>query len=205
MVEKVNWNDSNTLEKMVHLLRQNKLIAGDSDTVLGLLASLSSAGYEALDFAKKRNKMPYLVIVGSLDKAKKLSPAFEEKKIAELAERFWPGPLTLIVPAGQKVPQYMKSETGGIAIRIPKHEGLQKLLTHFDGLFSTSANLSGRPVPQTIEEIESGMLKHIALLVHDEKEPSLEPSTILDCMGDEIRVIRKGAVNSQRLDEVLRR
>ena len=89
----------------------------------------------------------------------------------------------------------MKSKQGRIALRVPDHAGLQKLLTHFTGLFSTSANISGNPIPRTINEVDERIVKQVSCAVIDKKEKpvALLSSTIIDCSGEPIVVVRKGA------------
>ncbi len=199
MVQRLGWSGSKTIERVAKVLADQKVVAGSSDTVIGLLAPLSQAGRDALDRIKRRSNMPYLVLVGSAEKAMQLSNAFEREKVAWLAKEFWPGPLTLIVPAKEGVPDFMKSPAGGIAIRIPDHTGLQELLSRVEGLFSTSANLSGQPVPQSVGEIDPEILEEVSAIVSEKEAPEMVPSTILDCMGEKIKIIREGAVSAQRL------
>ncbi len=78
-----------------------------------------------------------------------------------------------------------------IALRVPDHAGLQKLLPHFTDLFSTSANISGNPVSRTIKDVDERIVKQVAYAVIDKKEKSIEllESTITDCSGDYIIVV----------------
>ena len=89
----------------------------------------------------------------------------------------------------------MQSRQGTIALRVPDHAGLQKLLPHFTGLFSTSANISDNPVPRTIKDVDERIVKQVAYAVIDKKEKSIEllESTITDCSGDHITVVCEGA------------
>ncbi len=196
-MQQLDWSDQKTVEKVAHLLANQMVVAGSSDTVIGLLASLSQQGRDSLDIIKQRSNMPYLVLVGSIETAQQLSDAFDREDVAQLVKQFWPGPLTLILQAKEDVPAYMKSPTGGIAIRVPSHEGLQALLSSVNGLFSTSANISGKPVPHTVDEIDSEIKKKVHAIVEEKKAPEMVPSTILDCTGDKIKVIREGTLSIQ--------
>jgi len=109
--------------------------------------------------------------------------------------------------AKQSIPDFMKSKKGTIALRVPDHTGLQKLLPHFTGLFSTSANIGGNPIPRTIEEIDERIVKQIACVVLDKKEKQVTslPSTIIDCSGNNITVVREGAYPVDELRKKMER
>ncbi len=201
-MQRVDWQDPIVIETIRERINRGEVVAGTSDTVIGLLASATKKGRDALDRIKKRSDMPYLVLVKDVEAAKKFSPVFQTGPVAELAHEFWPGPLTLIVPAKEDVPDYLKAASGGIALRVPAHEGLQKLLAQSEALFSTSANLSGNPVPETIEALDPEIAKQVGFLISD-GEGASAPSTILDCMGDKIQIIREGAISKQRLYKYL--
>ena len=116
----------------------------------------------------------------------------------------WPGPLTLILKAKPDLPDFMKSPEGTVGLRMPNHKGLLELLARFEGLFSTSANRAGEPVPQSIDEIDPEIMDAISYLIVDrEQTPSMVPSTILDCSRDEIRIVRKGAYPIEKLEKII--
>jgi L-threonylcarbamoyladenylate synthase len=203
MVQKVDWNDLQAIKRIEKSLQSGHVVAGSSDTVIGLLTAATQVGHDALDHVKRRSAMPYLVLVKDLETAKTLSPILQNGRVAQLAHQFWPGPLTLIVPAKKDVPDYMKSASGGIALRVPAHAGLQKLLNKMGALFSTSANFSGEPVPHHINDIDPDILKQVSMIISDEEEGPAIPSTILDCTRDQIKVIREGAVLKERFKDYL--
>ena len=161
------WNDPLFIDRIARSLKQNHVIAGTSDTVLGLLAPLTSQGKQAIDAIKVRERKPYLVLVSSLAKAKEFSDSFSDSKVQSLAKKYWPGPLTLVLPAKEDIPDFICSSERTIALRIPDHPGLLQLLASFDGLFSTSANLSGQPVPDSIEQLDPMIKQKVELLVDD--------------------------------------
>jgi len=100
----------------------------------------------------------------------------------------------------------MKSPEGTIAIRVPDHAGLQNLLAHFPGLFSTSANCAGDPVPTSVAVIDPEILTRVAYVITDEPESAQvepgqkkAPSTIIDCTGPEVKIVREGAFSLAQL------
>lgn len=202
MTKIYKWHDHEAEQKIIAALNQGAVVAGSSDTVIGLLAPFTAHGYRALNQIKQRSKMPFLVLVKNSDQAMEL--AHMSQRVESLAKEFWPGPLTLILPATQLAPNFAQSPTGGIALRMPRHAGLQAVLAQTGPLFSTSANLSGKPIAQTINEIDPKIKEQVALLVSDVEEREGTPSTILDCTGGQIKLIREGAISKQRLQKYLK-
>lgn len=202
MAKRIDWKDVTFFDEVTHALQQGNVVAGGSDTVLGLLAAVTPAGKKRLDQIKRRSEIPYVILVANLQKAEELSPFFKTEKGRQLAKAFWPGPLTLIVPAAKGVPRYLQSKTGGIAIRVPDHAVLQRLLAQMGMLFSTSANLSGNPIPEHISEIDPSIAAQISYLVGDSDGKTIA-STILDCTQKEPQIVRHGAVSDDFLKRYL--
>lgn len=174
-----------------------------SDTVLGFLAGLTSEAFEKLDRLKQRSNKPYLLLIGDKNRL----PYFVETPLSpgleHMVTKCWPGPVTLIFKAKESLPSFIKGPEGTVALRVPQHEGLLSILKDVPGLFSTSANLHGKPIPETVEDIDPQILLSVAYVVVDDqgKEKNAKlPSTILDCTGDQIRVVRSGAYPIHELE-----
>ena len=193
------WGSNNTLECVEKELRSGGVVLAGGDTVLGLLAELSDNGYNKLDSIKKREKKPYLLLVSSQKKALDLIEKGNVKicQIEKLMNVCWPGPVTLILKAKASVAAGVKSLEGNVAIRVPAHAGLLGLLERFDGLFSTSANSSGNTVPACVQDVEESILRSVACVVLNENQAeSVLPSTIIDCTGETIKIVREGAFSA---------
>ena len=201
------WSGQDTIDLLKKELRKGEVVLAQGDTVLGLLADISPHGVARLDYIKKRTKKPYLVLVGNRKKVVNLIK-YDDKRlfqIEKLMDICWPGPVTLIFKANSKISSCIKSDDNTVAIRIPDHEPLLRLLEHFDGLFSTSANSTGEPVPCTIDGINSDIVSAINFVVlnnRENKDQSVVPSTIIDCTGNQLIVVRKGSFAIERLVEV---
>jgi tRNA threonylcarbamoyl adenosine modification protein (Sua5/YciO/YrdC/YwlC family) len=198
------WDNLATIQYVAKVLHEGKVVLAEGDTVLGLLADVSEQGKVQLDHIKSRSQKPYLILIGSPQKAFNFIEIAEDKifQTEKLIKKCWPGPVTLIFKAKTDIPLYLKSADGTVALRVPDHAGLLQLLFHFDGLFSTSANNSGQPVPNSIEEVDQSILNAVACVVlndpHKKTESAL-PSTIIDCTGDELVVVRQGAFDPNLL------
>jgi len=200
------WENAESIDYIEETLRSGRVIGGSSDTVLGLLVELTEMGVRSLDAIKKRSGKPYLVLVASKDAAMAFIEQNQASQIDKLMSVCWPGPVTLILRAKKEIPDWVKSAKGTIALRVPDHAGLRRLLQRFEGLFSTSANITGELVPLAVDKLDERVVRQIALFVSDrtenrEKGKGLS-STILDCSGSRIRVIRRGAYSVEVLEEL---
>jgi len=194
-VKIVYWCGDKTIDCLKKRLQAENVIIGSSDTVFGLFANISREGFKKLNAIKQRSNKPYLVLTANKMYLNHFVDVDNLLQVEKFVDLCWPGPITLIFKAKQSMPDFMKSKKGTIALRVPDHAGLQKLLPHFTGLFSTSANISGNPIPRTIEEVDKRIIKQVACAVIDKKEKLAVPlpSTIIDCSGDYITMVREGA------------
>ncbi len=199
------WQDNKTIDLLRESLKKNNVSITSTDTVLGLVANCSKSGLQKLDLIKNRREKPYIILIDSIEKL----PIFIEKKIDKKFEGFlnncWPGPLTLIFKSQINSHDYLKSFNDTIAIRIPNHQYLLQLLGSFDGLFSTSANISGREIPDSIQKIDPEIEKLIDFIVADKKYENhsypIIPSTILDCTEEKIKIVREGIFPIDELEQ----
>lgn len=198
------WGNPETIEHLKKELHNGSVILAEGDTVLGLLVDISEKGIAQLDSIKNRSKKPYLILVGDSKKVLKFIDKDTNKtlQIEKLMNSCWPGPVTLIFKAKQGVAHQAISADGTIALRVPDHAGLLKLLTDFDALFSTSANKSGQSVPMSIDQVDSDIMNAVACVVVNDvqnKFQSTMPSTIIDCTGQHLVLVREGAFDVECL------
>ena len=200
------WSNSQCAKFLIGKLGGNDVVVSATDTVYGLMANSTQAGFDRLNAIKReRSDKPYLILISSLDKLNKfvdvrnLSP-----KVLNVINNCWPGPLTIIFKAREGIPSYLGSQNGTIAIRIPNHKWLLKLLEEFDGLFSTSANRSGQPVPHTISDISPEILQDVAAVIEDDADVASrdrKPSTLVDFSKDTgWEVVRAGAISKDEIE-----
>ena len=193
----LSWSDTVSLQKIVECLQDNKVILAPSDTVWGLCGAPTQEVFKSLNRLKVRNDKPYLLLARSIEDIERYAQVPEDQAFLEMIGALWPGPLTIIFKAKETAPDFMVSEEGAIAFRIPKHEGLQALLSEVPVLFSTSANISGCPVPVTYAQVDSGVKEGVALSVVPEGKEEVQstiPSTIIDLSGGDMKIVREGAI-----------
>jgi L-threonylcarbamoyladenylate synthase len=185
-----------------------RVLAYPTETVYGFGGAIDRDSVDSLIRLKGRPKgKPFLLLIAGSDMLEKLDlqlPSFA----TNLAARFWPGPLTLVLPGGEKrVPEALRGPEGGIAVRWTSHPGLQRLIrAHGDAITSTSANRPGVPPATSAGEIREQWGDALArgalrLLDGGTLQPS-PPSTVVDCTLRAPRVIRPGAVPAARLREI---
>jgi len=202
----LKWDNIDQIDQIKQQLFNGQVVVGSSDTVFGLLAATTQLGFESLNSIKNRTEKPYIILIDDIDKLKHFVEIDQLKSAFDLWHKCWPGPLTVIFKAKPNLPDFLKSSDDKIAIRIPKHVGLLKLLANFEGLFSTSANLAGQPVPSLISQLSPQILKKIELVVVDSYNPEdvnlALPSTILDASTGQLKLVREGAYSLELLEQI---
>ena len=193
------------IQRAVDFLRAGQLVAFPTETVYGLGADAASpTAVQRLYAAKGRpSSHPVIVHIGDASKlsnwVREIAPA-----ASELARRFWPGPLTMVLPRAKQV---LDSVTGGqdsVAIRVPAHPLAQALLRAFGGgVVAPSANRFGRVSPTTAAHVRSEFGDEIAMVLDGGPCRVGIESTIVDLTGDVPRLLRAGDIDPAQLAEVL--
>ena len=183
-------------------LRQGGLLGYPTETVYGLGSGLDRDALAALRALKDRDReKPFLLLVSGPRMAEEWGVVFDERARA-LADAFWPGPLTLVLPtSSSRLPDELSNPEGGVAVRRTSLAGIQSLITEIDHpLTSTSANRAGRTPVTDIAALRRDFGDVAGLMMLD--GGVLErtgPSTILDCTAPHLRVVREGAIPPSEL------
>src|SRR5215213_7194456 len=204
------WSDEEialALPRAIAHLNARKVLAYPTETVYGFGGGVDRESVSNLIALKGRpaNK-PFLLIVASSEMITRLGLHLTSYA-SQLAARFWPGPLTLVLPGGEKrVPEQLRGPEGGIAVRWSPHRGLSRLVQAYgEPITSTSANRPGvSPATNAQEIIDqwSEALARGALHILDGGQLTQSPpSTVVDCTGRRPRVIRPGAISAGTLRE----
>ncbi|TNF50643.1 threonylcarbamoyl-AMP synthase [bacterium] len=185
-----------SLEKARAILEQGGLVVIPTETFYGIACDARST--EAVDHLvgiKGRDEgKPIPLIAGNVDVVKNLILSLPEK-FQDLADRFWPGPLTMVLLSDEGFPKPVTAGTGTIGIRIPGPSFAFNLArTCSFPLTATSANRAGQQTPQTVKELDPLLIQSIDLIVDGGKTPGGEPSTLLDLTVDPPRILRPGAL-----------
>jgi len=178
--------DQNVIAAAAAVLRRGGLIVIPTDTVYGLAAHWGNAtAVEMLRRIKRRPAdKPIPILVADCMEIKNMKAHFG-RNAEELARRFWPGPLTLVLPVND----------GWEGFRIPKHPVALAIIKAAGGLLRvTSANLSGRRPALTADEALGQLPDGVDLVIDSGAAPGGVPSTVVKITDEKIAVLREGAL-----------
>lgn len=182
------------LTDAVTLLRYSEVIAAPTDTVYGLVCRYdSSEAIAELYRVKDRPPEKALpVLIGDESQLTQVIVGPLPALAAELIARFWPGPLTLILPALPHLPPVLTAGGSTVGVRIPNQPFLRELARRAGPLASSSANRSGGPECSTAAEVLAQLNGRIPLLVDGGPTPLGQASTVLDLTVTPPRILREG-------------
>ncbi|GAC1516769.1 MAG: hypothetical protein NVS1B4_13790 [Gemmatimonadaceae bacterium] len=190
-------------------LERGGVLAYPTETVYGFGGAANHDAVEALVHLKTRPPAkPFLLLISASSMLSHLDLVLPSYA-AHLAARHWPGPLTLVLPGGERrVPERLRGPEGGIAVRWTPHVALSRLLRAYgQPLTSTSANRPGLPPSMTAREIvdqwSDAMGAGTLLALDGGRLTPSPPSTVVDCTGPRPRVIRPGAIAASVLRETV--
>lgn len=198
-----------TIPRAIAHVQGGGLLAYPTETIYGFGGAIDTDAVRVLVGLKNRPLgKPFLLLVSSSAMIGRLGLHMTNAS-SMLAARFWPGPLTLVLRGAEKrVPARLRGPEGGVAVRWTSHPALQRLIASLgDPLTSTSANLPRQPAALSASEVIASFPQQVAsgmLMVLDggRLEPSA-PSTVVDCTGPHLRVIRPGALAAAELRAVV--
>jgi L-threonylcarbamoyladenylate synthase len=146
-----------------------------------------------LRLKQRPDNKPILLLVESLRQVERLAARIPTS-LEPLAARYWPGPLTVVLPAAPCVPETITAGTGTVAVRLPGSALTREIIRAArTPLTGTSANLSSRPAAETAHQVREQLPRGLAMILDGGPAPSRTPSTIVDLTG-EPRVLRQGAI-----------
>ena len=201
--EILSAQDPGTLARALETLQRGDLVAFPTDTVYGVGAlAFNGAAVGRIYAAKDRPVEKAIpVLIGAPADLARVSLDAPGTAV-RLAARFWPGPLTLVVPKHPDLPETV-SVTPTAGVRVPDHTIAQALLLAAGPMAVTSANLSGRPSPSTAREVLTQLGGRIALIIDGGKTPGGVASTVVDCSGPEPLILREGPISKEEIRAVL--
>jgi L-threonylcarbamoyladenylate synthase len=187
------------------VLRRGGLVAFPTETVYGLGANALDAEAVRRIFAAKGRPPHNPLIVHLADTSRVREVAADWPPEAErLAERFWPGPLTLVLPRAAAVPDIVTAGGPTVAVRVPVHPVALALLRAADvPVAAPSANRSAQLSPTRAQHVLEGLAGRIDLLLDGGPTPGGLESTVLDVTTTPPRLLRPGLVSPARLEEVV--
>lgn len=192
-----------TLPRALATLRAGGLVAFPTDTVYGVGAlAFDAPAVEKIYEAKGRSTEKAIpILLGDTADLEKVTAQVSEMAL-RLATRFWPGPLTLVVPKHPSISDAL-SPLPTVGVRVPDHPVARALLRAAGPMAVTSANLSGQASPSTAEEVLVQLGGRIALIIDGGKTPDGVPSTVVNCAGAEPQILREGPITLAQIKAIL--
>lgn len=166
------------------VLESGDTVLYPSDTVYGIMADSSNPqAVKAVAEIKGYSEIrPFIVLVESVARALELT---SEKSKELIMKKYWPGPVTLVLPASDAVHPWLLSDTGTVALRIPSDPLSMKILKYTSlELITTSANRKGESFPLSTDSINPEVLKSASLILDGGPLPDRKPSRIIDITGE---------------------
>lgn len=197
--------ESRHIDFAAGLIRRGNVVGVPTDTVYGLAADPFNLAAVARIYEIKgrpeRKALP--ILVGSLDQVEPLAGDIPDSFFA-LAERFWPGPLTLVIDAASRVPLKVTGNTGRIAVRHPKSPIACALVAATGHpLTGTSANISGFAACASAEQVVKQMGNRLPLVLDGGDSKALLASTVVDLRGDRWTLLREGPISEEQVRKVI--
>ena len=192
------------IEAATMAIQRGDLVVFPTDTVYGLAADAfdADAVTELLATKGRGRSMPPPVLVSSattLDALARDVPGYAHA----LVEAFWPGPLTIVCRQQTSLMWDLGDTRGTVAVRMPDHELAREILERTGPLAVSSANLTGMPAATDADQAEEMLGELVAIIIDAGESPVGEASTIVDATGSQGRILRRGALSLEQLNEVL--
>jgi len=189
------------VEAAARVLRSGGVVAAPTETFYGLAVDPFDPGAvrRLLALKGKPERSPILLLLGGAWQVEDVASHLPDSFLA-LSERFWPGPLTIVVRAAPRVPEEITGGAGTVGIRVPGLALPRQLARALARpITGTSANVHGGDPCRTAAEVVRAFPEGLDLVLDGGPTPGGAPSTVLDLSGDRPRIVREGAVPATAL------
>ena len=194
-----------TIEDAINALRSGELVVYPTETFYGVAADPSSKSALNRLFAIKGRDAAKTVAMIAADTSSAFSLAREIPPIARrLAECLWPGPLTLVLPAGAQIVSELVGSSGGVGVRVSSHPTARALAAGLERpITATSANRAGGSPAKTLADAHNALGTKVKVYLEGGTLGTSAPSTVLEVAGNRWRIIREGAVSGAQIAAAL--
>lgn len=180
------------------LLSQGTIAVIPTDTVYGVVArAQDKVAVKRLYLLKHREHKPGTLIAASIDQ---LSLLGIKRRYLKAVERFWPGPISVVIPCGPEL-EYLHQGQNGLAVRIPSNPALLSLLLETGPLLTSSANQPGEKPAATVAAAQSYFGDRVDVYIDGGNLSDRNSSTVIRIIDDAVEVIREGAVSRKTIEE----
>ncbi len=184
-------------------LKKGNVIAVPTDTVYGIgcLLEKENAIQELYQIKERDSSKAIPLLIGEYEQIICATDGISEQA-QKLAKRFWPGPLTLIIPKRLELPEIL-TPYPTVGVRMPDHLWLRQLIRRVGVLATTSANISGGENPRTAQDVLKQLDGRISLIIDGGTCEGGIPSTVVDCSQEEITILRTGGISEDKIRQTL--
>jgi L-threonylcarbamoyladenylate synthase len=201
----VSASNPEALAEATRFLVRGQAIAFPTDTVYGIgVPAFDPQAVARLYTIKERPlSKPIPILIGRVEDLNQIARSIPEVAW-ELAQEFWPGGLTLILPGSPQLPDILTADDDTVAIRLPDHPVPVEIIRALGSpLAATSANLSGHLNPTRAQEVAAQLGNRIPLIIDGGSCPAGIPSSLVDLSRKPARLLRSGAIPVSRLKSIL--
>lgn len=196
--------EPDVIARAVGFLKEGKVVAYPTETFYGLGVDITNekAIKKLYELKRRDYSLPIAILVSDKAMLEEYVGRISES-VTGLVKAFWPGPLTILFPAGPRISRSLTTNTGKIGIRISSHPVATAMVREFGKpITTTSANLSGYPPSLDIRHVQKYFKDRIDLMINGgECEPS-RGSTVVDVADDTMAIIRDGAIPAEQVIKV---
>ncbi len=193
-----------SIKAAAYLLTQGGVVVYPTETVYGIgcIPSDPDAAQRICEIKGRADK-PLPLICADIESARRVVEMSPEAE--KLAAKFWPGPLTMVLPAKVKYSMWVQHGATTLGVRVSPYPVAQRLAKAAGGvLVSTSANISGDEPARTAQEAKAIFDGKVDIILDGGPSPGGESSTVVDLSGEEIWLLRKGPVSGEEIMAALR-
>ena len=197
--------DETVLKQAGEILKSGGLVAFPTETVYGLGGDgLNARSSEKIYAAKGRpSDNPLIIHISDMESLDRIV-SYVPEKARKLAEKYWPGPLTMIFQKSEEVPLETTGGLDSVAVRMPSHETARMLIRYGGGYVAApSANTSGRPSPTKASHVIEDLNGKVEMILDGGEVGIGLESTIVDFKEEIPVILRPGYINQEMLEEVL--
>lgn len=202
---KTLYLNSSQAEKAAQILERGGIVAIPTETVYGLAADAynEKAILKIFEAKGRPPDNPLIVHIADINSIYDVVSEFPPKA-QKLAEHFWPGPLTMILPKNPKIPDIVTAGMNSVAVRFPSHKiAVQIIKQARSALAAPSANISGKPSPSKFEHVVQDLSGKVDAMVDGGDCDVGVESTVVSMLGSVPKILRPGAVTAQDIKNVL--
>ncbi|MBM3324661.1 MAG: L-threonylcarbamoyladenylate synthase [Calditrichaeota bacterium] len=194
------------LQEALTAVERGQLLVFPTDTVYGIGggAFISSVYNRLMELKGSRELKAYALLIANKEIMERIAGRALEGAALRLAQRFWPGALTIVWHASLAISREFTAPDGSVGYRVPDHAFLRRLMQAGDGaLWATSANRAGLPPPAIFRAIENVVMEKAVLAIESDDKLAGTPSTVVDARIQPVKILREGGISAREIHAFL--